>query len=75
MKLINKIALKNIGLFKVLDTVKEVAYKLNLPEVYLKLYLVFNISLLELFIPKKGQDLDSYLISSDYLELRSEDKD
>ncbi len=66
---------KNIGLFKVLDTVGKAAYKLGLPKVYLKLYLVFNVSLLELFMPRKGQDLDSYLISSNYPELRSKDKD
>ncbi len=68
-------ALKNIGLFKVLDTIKKAAYKLSLPEVYLKLYLVFNVSLLELFVPRKEQDLDSYLIGSNYPELRSKDKD
>ncbi len=66
---------KNIGLFKILDTVGKAAYKLSLPEVYLRLYLVFNVSFLELFIPRKEQDLDSYLISSNYLELRSKDKD
>ncbi len=66
---------KNIGLFKVLDTIRKVAYKLGLPEVYLKLYLVFNVSLLELFVPRKEQDLDSYLTSSNYPELRSKDKD
>jgi hypothetical protein len=66
---------KSIGLFKVLDTVRKTAYKLSLPKVYLKLYLVFNISLLELFMPRKEQDLDSYLISSNYPELRSKDKD
>ncbi len=66
---------KNISLFKVLDTIEKAAYKLSLPKVYLKLYLVFNISFLELFVPRKEQDLDSYLISSNYLELRSKDKD
>ncbi len=66
---------KNISLFKVLDTFREVAYKLSLPEVYLKLYLVFNISLLELFVPKKEQDLDNYFISSNYPELGRKDKD
>ncbi len=70
-----KFSLKNIGLFKVLDTIGEAAYKLSLPEAQLKLYLVFNISLLELFFPKKGQNPDSYLIGNEYLELGDETED
>ena len=53
-------SLKWIRPFKVLKYIREVAYKLDLLTIYERLYLIFHISLLEEFIPKKGQEPDQY---------------
>jgi hypothetical protein len=47
-----KLALKFINLFKILKYIKELAYKLELPSIYNRLYLTFYISLLKEYIAK-----------------------
>ena len=49
-----KLSLKFIGPFKILKCISESAYKLELPSLYKKLHLIFHVSLLEEYIPRKG---------------------
>jgi hypothetical protein len=50
-----KLAPKYVKPFKILQCVKELAYKLKLLILYNRLYLIFYISLLEEYVAKKGQ--------------------
>jgi hypothetical protein len=47
-----KLALKFISLFKILKYIKELAYKLELLNIYNRLYPTFYISLLKEYIAK-----------------------
>jgi hypothetical protein len=47
-----KLVLKFISLFKILKYIKELAYKLKLPNIYDYLYLTFYISFLKKYIAK-----------------------
>jgi hypothetical protein len=47
-----KLVLKFISLFKILKYIKELAYKLELPNIYNYLYFTFYVSLLKEYIAK-----------------------
>jgi hypothetical protein len=47
-----KLALKFISLFKILKYIKELVYKLKLPNIYNYLYLTFYISFFKKYIAK-----------------------
>jgi hypothetical protein len=47
-----KLTLKFINLFKIFKYIKELIYKLKLPNIYNYLYLTFYISLLKEYIAK-----------------------
>ena len=49
-----KLEPKFIGPFKILEYISNLAYKLDLPSIYERLYPTFHISLLEEYIVKKG---------------------
>jgi hypothetical protein len=49
-----KLVLKFINLFKILKYIKELAYKLDLLNIYNYLYLIFYIALFKEYIIKKG---------------------
>jgi hypothetical protein len=49
-----KLVLKFINLFKILKYIKELAYKLELPNIYNRLYFTFYISLFKEYIAKQG---------------------
>jgi hypothetical protein len=51
---IGKLALKFINLFKILKYIRELAYKLELLNIYNCLYPTFYISFLKEYIAKKG---------------------
>jgi hypothetical protein len=51
---IGKLVLKFINLFKILKYIKELAYKLNLFNIYNYLYFTFYISFFKEYIIKKG---------------------
>ena len=51
---IGKLVLKFINLFKILKYIKELAYKLNLFNIYNYLYFTFYISFFKEYIAKKG---------------------
>ena len=51
---VGKLTLKYIRPFKILKYIRELAYKLDLPTLYKRLYLIFYISLLKEYIAKKG---------------------
>jgi hypothetical protein len=51
-----KLKPKFIGPFKVLEYIRQVAYKLELSSIYDRLYPTFHISLLKEYIVKKGQE-------------------
>ena len=51
---IGKLVLKFINLFKILKYIKELAYKLNLFNIYNYLYPTFYISFLKEYITKRG---------------------
>jgi hypothetical protein len=53
---VRKLKPKFIGLFKVLEYIRQVAYKLELLSIYDYLYLTFYISLLKEYIVKKSQE-------------------
>jgi hypothetical protein len=48
-----KLILKFISLFKILEYIKEVAYKLDLLNLYEKLYFIFYVSLLKKYILRR----------------------
>jgi len=54
---VRKLSLKFIGPFKILEYISKSMYKLELLSLYKKLYLIFHISLLEKYIPRKGIEL------------------
>ena len=49
-----KLSLKFISLFKITEYIGDTAYRLDLLSQYEKLYLVFNVSLLEVYYLRKG---------------------
>jgi hypothetical protein len=49
-----KLAPKFISLFKILKCIKELAYKLELLNIYNRFYLTFYISFLKEYIVKQG---------------------
>ena len=49
-----KLSLKFIGPFKILKYISKSMYKLELLNLYKKLYLTFHVLLLEEYIPRKG---------------------
>ena len=51
---------KFINLFKILEYISKSIYKLELPNLYNRLYLTFYISLLKEYIIKKERDPDLY---------------
>ena len=51
---VGKLKLKFISLFKILEYISDLAYKLDLPSIYERLYPIFYISLLEEYVAKKG---------------------
>ena len=63
-----KLALKFISLFKILECIREVAYKLDLSNLYEKLHSTFHVSLLEKYASRRRQVPDLYLLK-DLLEL------
>ena len=69
-----KLALKFISLFKILEYIREVVYKLDLLNLYEKLYSTFHVSLLEKYISRRGQVPDLYLLG-DLLELVDNDEE
>ena len=52
-----KLSLKFIGPFKILKYTSKSVYKLELLNLYKKLYLIFYVLLLEEYIPRKGIEL------------------
>jgi hypothetical protein len=50
---VRKLVLKFISLFKILKYIKELAYKLDLLNIYNYLYFTFYISLLKEYIAKR----------------------
>ena len=69
-----KLTLKFISLFKILECIREAVYKLDLLNLYEKLYSIFYVSLLKKYTLRKGQVLDLYL-SGDLLELVDNNKE
>ena len=63
-----KLTLKFISSFKILECIKEVAYKLDLLNLYEKLYSIFHVSLLKKYTSRKKQVPDLYPLR-DLLEL------
>jgi len=51
---LGKLVLKFVGLFRVLNRVGSLAYRLYLPDKYDRLYNIFPVSLLELYIYRAG---------------------
>jgi hypothetical protein len=47
-----KLILKFINLFKILEYIRELVYKLELPSIYNRLYLIFYISFFKEYIVK-----------------------
>jgi hypothetical protein len=69
-----KLSPKFIGPFQILECVGESAYKLKLPSLYDKLHPTFHVSLLEEYVPRKGQEPHLYT-SGELPELSDEDDD
>ena len=63
-----KLALKFISPFKILEYIREVAYKLDLLNLYEKLYSTFHVSLLKKYTLRRRQVPDLYPLK-DLLEL------
>ena len=58
---IGKLRSKFISPFKIIRYKGEVIYILALLFIYIKLYNIFNISLLKEYIPKLGENLNNYI--------------
>ena len=71
---VGKLSLKFIGSFKILKYISKSVYKLELLNLYKKLYLTFYVLLLEEYIPRKSIELYQYQAGT-LLELSKEDKD
>ena len=69
-----KLILKFISLFKILKYIKEVVYKLDLLNLYKKLYLIFYIFLFKKYVLKRRQELTLYLLRN-LLELVNNNKE
>ena len=63
-----KLTLKFISPFKILECIKEVAYKLDLLNLYEKLYSIFHVSFLKKYALRRRQVPDLYPLK-DLLEL------
>ncbi|KAF4627116.1 hypothetical protein G7Y89_g11043 [Cudoniella acicularis] len=68
-----KLGPKRIGPFKIKRCVGESAYELELPSLYARLHPVFNVSLLEDYRPRAGQDPKRYP-TGELPELADEDE-
>jgi hypothetical protein len=64
-----KLSLKFIGLFKIIEYISDSVYHLDLLSQYKKLHSVFNVSLLEVYYPRKGHK------PWEFLDLAEEDKE
>jgi hypothetical protein len=51
-----KLSLKFISLFKITECIGDIVYRLDLLSQYEKLYLIFNVLLLEVYYLKKGYE-------------------
>jgi hypothetical protein len=51
-----KLSLKFISLFKIIEYIGDSVYRLDLLSQYEKLYPVFNVSLLEVYYLRKGHE-------------------
>jgi hypothetical protein len=69
-----KLSLKFIGLFKIIECIGDSVYRLDLLSQYEKLYPVFNVSLLEVYHPRKGHKPWKYL-TREFLDLVEEDEE
>ena len=69
-----KLAPKFIGLFKILKCIGELAYKLELPSLYDRLYPTFYVSLLEEYMAKEGREPLLYFAGK-LLELLDDDEE
>ena len=69
-----KLSPKFIGLFKIIKYISDSVYRLNLLSQYEKLYPMFNVSLLEVYYPRKGHKPWKYL-TREFLDLAKEDKE
>jgi hypothetical protein len=71
---VRKLSLKFIGLFKIIKYISDSIYRLDLLSQYKKLHPVFNVSLLEVYHPRKGHKPWKYL-TKEFLDLVKEDKE
>jgi hypothetical protein len=69
-----KLSLKFIGLFKIIECIGDSVYRLDLLSQYEKLYLIFNVSLLEVYYLRKGYKLWKYP-TKEFLDLIKEDEE
>jgi hypothetical protein len=69
-----KLSPKFIGLFKIIEYIGDSAYRLNLPSQYEKLHPVFNVSLLEVYHPRKGHKPWKYP-TREFPDLAEEDEE
>jgi hypothetical protein len=69
-----KLILKFISLFKILEYIREIAYKLDLLNLYEKLYSIFHVSLLKKYTLRKKQVPDLYPLK-DLLKLVDNNKE
>jgi hypothetical protein len=71
---ISKLALKFIGLFKIIEYIREVTYKLELLSIYNRLHNVFNVNLLKEYYIQKSKRPKLYS-KKELLKLAKDNKD
>jgi hypothetical protein len=71
---ISKLAPKFIGPFKIIECIREAAYRLKLPSIYDRLHNVFNVNLLKEYYIRKGKGPELYG-KEELLELAKDNKD
>jgi hypothetical protein len=69
-----KLSPKFIGPFKIIECIGDSVYRLDLPSQYEKLHPVFNVSLLEVYHPRKGHEPWKYP-TGEFPDLAEEDEE